>query len=59
MVRTTYTLTTTYAPPLCASLQDECEVTTGTLTRVASAPPDCGTTPVHAGSWGRLKLLYR
>jgi len=59
VMRTTSTLTTTYTPTLCESLLDICTVTTGTLTRVGSAPPDCDTTPTHAESWGRLKLKYR
>ena len=56
---TTYTVTYTYVPTLCASFPDQCSVTTGTLTRVGSPPAECSTTPVHAKSWGRLKLLYR
>jgi len=59
VVTITYTLNTTYTPTLCASLPDECDLTTGTLTRVGSPPPDCNTTPARAESWGRLKLLYR
>ena len=56
---TTYTVALTYVPTLCASFPDQCSVTTGTLTRVGSPPAECSTTPVHAKSWGRLKLLYR
>lgn len=59
VVRTTHTVTTTYMPTLCASIPDGCTVTTGTLTLVGSAPPDCDTTPAHADSWGRLKRMYR
>ena len=59
VVRIAYTLETTYAPALCASYPDECELTTGTLTRVGSAPQECNATPVHVRSWGQLKLLYR
>jgi hypothetical protein len=59
VVRITYTVNTAYAPTLCASLPDECDVTTGTLTRVGSAPPECNATPVRTESWGRLKVLYR
>ena len=57
--RVAYTVETTYTPALCAGYDDGCSVTRGTFTRVAVAPPDCTTTPVHMGSWGRLKLLYR
>jgi hypothetical protein len=56
---TTYTVTYTYVPTLCASFPDQCSVTTGTLARVGSPPAECSTTSVHAKSWGRLKLLYR
>ena len=57
--RIAYTLETTYTPASCAFLPDQCVLTTGTLTRLGSAPPDCNTTAVLTRTWGRLKLLYR